>query len=313
LVEDFQLAALNSNDMPLTPEVQTDAGGGMVTAPSVRLPSNVSAYIAGGYLDGHSDPMPSATAPKHDSLDGFYVAVGGEMTDDANSMVGLSFSYTDTKGRSTDAQHAKGKLYQGTLYAASDLGGFTLSSQASAGLFATDTTRRFEVGNVSYDLRQHDQSLAASAEVDLGKDFGKEGGLVLTPKIGLRYNHLGFSKAAEHGGDAALAVDRTSYDSLQGRAGIDLGGSAGVIKPRLHAAFVHDFNDQPDFFYAGFVGGGNVVAPFALASSDRNWGEVGGAVRYDADNVSFDLGVDSTIGRGDLDYRSIRGGVTFRF
>lgn len=309
----FQLAALNSNGMPLTPEVQTDAGGGMVTAPSVKLPSNVSAYIAGGYLDGHSDPMPSALAPKHDSLDGYYVAVGGEMTDDAGGMVGLSFSYSDTKGHSTDAQRAKGKLYQGTLYAASDLGGLTLSSQASAGLFATDTVRRFNVGDVAYDLRQHDQSLAASAEVDLGKDFGKEGGLVLTPKVGLRYNHLGFSKAAEHGGDAALAVNRTSYDALQGRAGIDLGGSLGMLKPRLHAAFVHDFENQPAFFDAGFVGAPGVVAPFALASNDRNWGEVGGAVRYDTDNISFDLGVDSTIGRGDLDYRSIRGGVTFHF
>ncbi|MGN6270570.1 MAG: autotransporter domain-containing protein [Sphingomonas sp.] len=309
----FQLAALSSSNMPLTPEVQTDAGGGMVTAPSVKLPSNVSAFIAGGYLDGHSDPMPSATAPGHDSLNGYYIAAGGEMTDDAGGVVGLSFSYSDTKGHATDAQRAKGKLYQGTLYAAADLGGLTLSSQASAGLFATETTRRLGIGSMDYTLRQHDQSLAASAEVNVGKDLGHEGGLILTPKVGLRYNHLGFSKAAETGGDAALAVHRTAYDSLQGRAGIDLGGSAGAITPRLHAAFVHDFNDQPNLFYAGFVGGGNVVAPFALASSDRNWGEVGGALRYNAGNVSFDIGVDSTIGRGDLDYRSYRGGVTFRF
>jgi uncharacterized protein with beta-barrel porin domain len=299
--------------MPLTPEVQTDAGGGMVTAPSVKLPSNVSAFIAGGYLDGKSDSMPSATAPNHDSLNGYYIAAGGEMTDDAGGVVGLSFSYSNTKGRATDAQRAKGKLYQGTLYAAADLGGLTFSSQASAGLFATDTTRRLDIDSMDYTLRQHDQALAASAEVNVGKDLGHEGGLILTPKLGLRYNHLGFSKAAETGGDAALAVHRTAYDSLQGRAGIDLGGSAGAITPHLHAAFVHDFNDQPNLFYAGFVGGGNVVAPFALASSDRNWGEIGGALRYNAGNVSFDIGVDSTIGRGDLDYRSYLGGVTFRF
>lgn len=309
----FQLAALSNSNMPFTPEVQTDAGGGMVTAPSVKLPSNVSAFIAGGYLDGHSDPMPSATAPRHDSLDGFYIAAGGEMTDDAGGMVGLSFSYSDTKGHATPDQRAKGKLYQGTLYAASNLGGLTLTSQASAGLFATDTLRRVAIGSVDYSLRQRDNALALSGEVNLGKDLGSPGGLVLTPKVGLRYNHLGFSKAAETGGDAALAVDRDSYDSLQGRAGIDLGGSAGAIKPRLHAAFVHDFNDQPDVFTAGFVGGGGVMSPFALASSDRNWGEVGGALRYEAANVSFDVGVDATIGRGDLNYRSYRGGVTFHF
>lgn len=309
----FQLAALSSSNMPLTPEVQTDAGGGMVTAPSVKLPSNVSAFIAGGYLDGKSDSMPSATAPNHDSLSGYYIAAGGEMTDDAGGVVGLSFSYSNTKGHATQAQSAKGQLYQGTLYAAADLGGLTFSSQASAGLFATDTMRRLDIGSADFNLRQHDQSLAASAEVNVGKDIGQAGGLIVTPKVGLRYNHLGFSKAAETGGGAALAVDRTAYDSLQGRAGIDLGGSAGMIKPRLHAAFVHDFNDQPNVFYAGFAGGGNVVAPFALASSDRNWGEVGGALRYDAGNVSFDIGVDSTIGRGDLNYRSYRGGVTFHF
>ena len=309
----FQLAALNSNGLPLTPEVQTDAGGGMVTAPSVKLPSNISAYIAGGYLDGHSDPMPSATAPGHDSLDGFYIAAGGEMADDDGGVVGLSFSYSDTKGHATATQRAKGKLYQGTLYAAADIGGLTLSSQASAGLFATDTLRRVDLGSIDYTLRQRDHALAASAEVNLGKDLGSAGGVVVTPKVGLRYNHLGFSKAAETGGDAALAVNRSAYDSLQGRAGIDLGGSAGAIKPRLHAAFVHDFNDQPTAFAAGFVGGGGVMAPFALASSDRNWGEIGGGLRYDAENVSFDVGVETTIGRDDLNYRSYRGGVTFRF
>lgn len=56
-----------------------------------------------------------------------------------------------------------------------------------------------------------------------------------------------------------------------------------------------------------------MTAPFALASSDRNWGEVGGALRYDAGKIAFDVGMDATIGRGDLNYRSYRGGVTFRF
>ena len=309
----LQLAALSNTGMPLTPEVRTDAGGGMVSAPSVKLPSNVSAYIAGGYMDGHSRPMPSATAPRHDPLDGYYIAAGGEVTNDAGGVVGLSLSYSDVDGDATALQHAKGKLYQGTLYGTADLGGLTLSSQASAGLYATDTTRRFTVGTADFDLRQHDQSLAASAEVDLGKDIGNAGGLIVTPKVGLRYNHLGFSKAAETGGAAALASDRSAYDSLQGRAGIDLGGALGKLQPRLHAAYVHDFNDQPTVFYAGFVGGGGVTAPFALASSDRNWGEVGGALRYDAGKIAFDVGMDATIGRGDLNYRSYRGGVTFRF
>lgn len=309
----LELAALESGGLPLSPRVMSDAGTGMVTAPGVKLPSNVSAYIAGGYLNGHSRPMPSATAPEHDSLDGYYLALGGEVTNDVGGVVGLSLSYSDTSGDATAAQHAKGRLYQGTLYSAAGLGGFTISSQASAGLFATDTRRDFQVGTVAYDLHQHDQSLAASAEVDIGRDLGKPGGLIVTPKLGLRYTHLGFSKAAETGGDAALAVDRTSFDSLQGRAGVDLGGAMGAIEPRLHAAYVHDFNDEPTAFDATFVDGAGAPAPFALASTDKNWGELGGALRYDSDKVAFDVGVDTTIGRGDLDYQSYRGSVTLRF
>ncbi len=44
----------------------------------IRLPEGVSAYLAGGYLDGSSRPLPNLITGKKDDLSGWYVAGGIE-------------------------------------------------------------------------------------------------------------------------------------------------------------------------------------------------------------------------------------------
>ncbi len=308
----LQLASLATRDMPFGTRQASDTGAPLVTS-DVRLPANVSAYIAGGYLDGDARPMATALDTGRDQLDGWYVAAGIEVMPDDDSLVGFSFAYADTEGQTGAPQTAKGTLYQGTLYGAFELGKLMVSSQASAGLFETATTRRFTAGTTDYGLNQHDRSLALASEVNVGTDLGTPGGLSITPTAGLRYAYLDFSKAKETGGDAALAVDRTGYTSLQGRAGVDIGGATDGITPRVHAAYVHEFEDPAFLYNAMFVNGAGAPAPFALAGTDRNWGEIGGALRYDSGDIVIDVGVDTTFERADLDYQTYRGSITIRF
>ena len=114
-------------------------------------------------------------------------------------------------------------------------------------------------------------------------------------------------------------IDSQRYESLQGRAGVDLGGSlrngSVTISPRLTATFVHDFMDQPASFLAAFAatGFGAAAVPFLLPNTDNTWGEIGGAVRIGGQRLSLDLSADTTVGRGDVNYRTYRGSLTIRF
>ena len=78
--------------------------------------------------------------------------------------------------------------------------------------------------------------------------------------------------------------------------------------------YVHEFlNDNPSTFGANFVGGTGALAGFALAPVDRNWGELGVGLRYNAGSASFDLMVDTSVGRSDVESQVYSAAVTFHF
>lgn len=132
--------------------------------------------------------------------------------DDA-SILGFGFSYTKTTGDTSFGQYARGDLYQGTLYGKTELGGFSLDSQFSAGVFRARTQRNVSppVSPISAVARQ---CPALSSEVGLAKTYGF-GGLKIGPRIAARVSHLGFTPTAETGGGPALRYDRQDYNSVQ--------------------------------------------------------------------------------------------------
>ncbi len=280
----------------------------------VDLPSNVSVFIAGGYLDGDSSPLPGAINGGRDQLDGYFGAIGGEVSPQPGTVVGGSLAYSNTDGDAAFGQSVDGELYQASLYGAyTTNSGFMVSSQFSVGVFNSDTSRSVPVGGVTQDLTQSDSSLTIAGEMNIGKDFGNPDGIVLTPNVGLRYENIFFDRSAERGGDAALVFDRDNYESLQARAGLSLGGSLGIIKPRVTANYVHDFLDSGETFGANFVGGIGPNARFALPTNDGDWGEVGAAVRIGSGAVSVDLAADTTFERSDLDYQTYRATLNIQF
>ncbi len=310
-----QLAALNMTALGSdTMAVRSDSDA--VTVQQGKLPEDTSAFLAGGYLDGDSQPMATAVPfGGRDQFDGFYLAGGIEKALGDGGVLGLALSYTDVKGDTTIAgQEASANLYQGTLYGKAALaGGLELSTQVSAGVFDSKTSRIVDLVGTPFTLKGNDASLVVTGEVSLGKNFDL-GSVEFGPRVGARASHIGFSKFNETGGGPALSVDRSSFNSVQGRAGLALSGKRGSsFQPHLSADYVHEFMDAPVSFGATFVGGPGPNAIFGLAGTDKDWFEVGGGVTFKTGNVDLSIGADTTIGRKDVSNQSYRGSVTFHF
>ncbi len=307
-----QVASLMASDLPGGQDTMSDLSGTVLQ--QGRLPDDMSGFIAGGYIDGKSRSMPG-TNPfgGHDKFDGYFAAVGLEKQAGEGGVIGFSFSYTNTDGTTGGiAQRAKGALFQGTLYGKLETAsGIVLDTQFSAGAFVAKTDRNVGFVGTNYRLRGTDNALTVVSEVGLGKAFDLSM-LKVGPRVSMRASHIGFGKSIETGGGPALFVDRDSFDSLQGRAGLVLSGS-GSFRPYAAANYVHDFQSTPGVFGANFVGGIGPNALFALAGQDKNWGEISAGLTLVGDSVDISVGADTTVERKDVSNQSYKGSIKIRF
>lgn len=279
-----------------------------------KLADGTRGYIAGGYLDGDGRSMETAIPfGGKDDFDGWYVAAGIETEVGDASALGFGLSYTKLKGTTGGiSQRVRGELFQGTLYGKTrSESNFVVDVQASAGLFSIKTLRAAVLGTTAYDLRSQDNTLALAAEIGLSKMFGSEA-IEFGPRVALRASSVGFTKTVEKGGPMALLYNREDQESVQGLAGLTLGGN-GKFRPYASAYYVRDFRNKPVAFGANFVGGIGRDAVFSLASQDKNWGELSLGLNFGGDNVQFSVGADTTIFRKDVSNQAYRGSVTFRF
>ena len=305
----LQLAAASLNNIDLG--MAQGGSNDMMTREGV-LPDDVSAFLAGGYIDGDSAPMRTATPLGRDQFDGWYMAAGIEKAFGDTGVIGLSASFSELKGNTGANDWSRARLYQGTVYGAFDLGGIKLDAVGSAGTMATRSRRSFAVGITPYTLYGSDQELALSGELGLSKALGSDA-FSIVPRAALRGAYISSGNLAEYGGDAALVIKRHAIRSAQGRLGATVKANTGGFKPYLTANYVHEFNDQPAFFLANLVGGTGSLAPFALGGSDKNWGEVGGGLTIRAGSVDLNLTADTTVWRKDISYQSYRAGVKIHF
>lgn len=278
-----------------------------------RLPETMSAFLAGGYLDGESRPMATALPlGGNDQFDGWYLAGGIEAEMGSNGLIGFALSYTDIDGKTGVAGGGvQGRLIQGTFYAKQSLGVLYGETQLSAGQFRSDTTRNGSLPGNTYTLRSQDDVLALAAEVNLGAEFGQS--IKFGPRVGVRAGWLDFGRSVETGGPTALVYDRFAAKSVQGRAGFVLNG-VGKIRPTASVNYVHEFNDQPTTLAARFVGGlGGVNPGFALAGYDKDWFEASAGLTLATGKVDLSVSADTTIGRDDVKNQAYRASVTVHF
>jgi len=278
------------------------------------LPSTVSAYLAGGYIDGSSRAMPASILDgRRDKFDGFYIAGGVEAQVGDAGVIGFGLSYSDIDADRRAGRTTDGALILGTLYGrlGEDLGP-ALDTQFSAGVFQSRTRRTGTFAGAGYDLRGRDNSLAISSEVGASYAFGSTA-LRVAPRVAVRASRIDFTPLAETGTGPALMLDEDKFLSIQGRAGVQLDGERRGFRPVASAYFVHDFEDRPGVFFAGLAGGTGIRAPFLLAGQDRNWGELSAGLAYGTERFEFSVAADATVGRTDVRNRAYRAGVTMRF
>ncbi len=310
-----EVAALNLSAVGAAAmQVRSDSGG-TALMPN-KLPDHVSGFLAGGYIDGNSSPMSTAVPlGGRDRYDGYFVAGGLETAVGDTGQIGLSLSYTKLSGTTGVAGGtADIGLIQGTLYSRGELGsGIVLDSMVSAGVIDTSTRRTAALGMAVSTLTADAQDLAVTAEVGLSKAYDL-GSVQFGPRAAVRASHLGFSTTKEVGGPQALRIERPNYTAVQARGGLFLTGSGdAAVRPYLSADFVHVIDGPASNFGASFAGAPVPNVTFDLAGTDRNWGEVSGGITVRTGKVDLSLTADTTIGRGDLENRSYRGSVTFRF
>jgi hypothetical protein len=277
-----------------------------------RLPENMSAFLAAGYLEGESLPMRTALPfGGNDQFDGFYIAGGIEREVDATGAVGVALSYTSLDGSTVfGGQSVEGQLYQGTVYAKQEAGRLILDGQLSLGLLETATSRAGNLPGQQFTLRSESSAFAMAAEAGLGAMFGE--GIRFGPRAALRASHIDFGRSSESGGPTALTIDRNDFNSFQGRAGAVVEGG-GRIRPSFTATYVHEFQDRSAFVGANFVGGigGNVT--FDTAQQDDDWFEISGGLSMTTGRVELSVSADTTLDRDDVENQSYRAAIKFRF
>jgi subtilase-type serine protease len=299
-----------------------DVASGLLQAPTnprqtaVKLPEGVSAYVAGGYLDGSSRPLPNTLSGKKDDLSGWYVAGGMEKQIDDRTVAGLSASYSHGKGNTVQSGRARSNLFQLAAYGTYSFGnGAFINTSVSGGLINIKTRRQFALGDIDAKLRNEENAPILSGEIALGYDL-KTTNFTLTPMASIRGSHLEFEGGQESGGVGSLTYAKRDFNSLQarlgGQASIDMGG----VHPHVDAAFVHDFRKNGEDIVAHFTeasGNGLPGADFGSFGRDRNWGEVGGGLSISSRTTDIGISADTVFGRRDLSYQVYRGSVTFHF
>lgn len=277
------------------------------------LPEDVSAFFAGGYIDGKSDGMPTAVPYAGDEFDGYYFSGGLEKAFSDNGFAGIAVSYSHMKGKPGDPTRSiDGNLYQLSFYGANRFAnGIGLDAQLSAGAYDLNAARKIAVGATTYDLQSNSTPFTLTGEVGLSKEFAAGSAFAITPRVAVRYANIKFDRVAERGGGPALQYQLDDYESLQARAGLRIAGK-GKVQPYVTGTFVHDFDDKPNSFGANFVGGVGPNAMFALPGDDQDWGEIGAGITTTGP-ISVGISAETTVGRSDVSYQTYRGSLSIKF
>lgn len=279
---------------------------------------DMAVYLAGGFVNGDGGSMPLRNAPSgadgEDEFDGFFIAGGLEYYLDEASFVGISAYYSDVDATVTLGNTAQSKAIMGSVYGrAKTFADLVLDARITLGTYNVQTLRNVSLGAQAFRLTTDDDSLMFASELGLSKELNLLDAII-APGIRGRAAKINFSDVNEQGGGPALTIIRPDYNSIQGLAGVEFKSKPGKqLQLRASMNYVHEFMDNPNGFGANFVGGNGPLAPFALATPDKNWGEVGVGLRYNMGNVSFDLSADSTVGRSDVSSQVYSGAISFRF
>ncbi len=284
---------------------------------SVRriLPQDVSAFLQAGYIDGRSSPLFSEEG--RDAVTGWFVTGGVELHSDQRSKLGLALAYASTEGDPDPLQTSDGELVSGTAYGTHRLAnGVVLDAAFNFGTHDYATERLVVVGASSFTQRSDESVLSFGTEMGVSKILD-QGDFRVTPRGSIRSSSIDFKGVRETGGAAALTVETGNYTSLQARIGLKLDAPYKnddvTINPHISAALAHEFLDSEPGFLVGFANGTGGSVPILASDRESAWGEVSAGIEFASETAKLDLSVQTTVGRDDIDFRTYRAAVSWKF
>ena len=276
------------------------------------VPSDMAVYVSGGFIDGDAAPTPFSGTDR-DQYDGWFAGGGVEKFFGTESLVGISGYYTEMDSDVSLGNQVDLSAASISVYGRAKSGGFVADGQIGVTFFDLETERVVSFLGGNQTLQSDSNGTGIHAQFGVGYEIPVALGY-LTPGLDLRYANLDLGEVSESGGPAALVIDRAEYDSVQGRAGFDFrtpDSSALQFGLEFHA--VHEFEEGPQVYNAGFVGGTGARAGFVIAPADRDWIELGTSVGYDVGNVRIGASFDTTLERENANAQIYRATATIRF
>ena len=292
-------------------------GHAQTTDGTVRriLPNDVSAFLQAGYIDGGSRALFAGEGS--DPVDGWFASGGVELHSGSASRIGLSLGYATTDGEPDALQSSQGEMVSGTVYAVHRLaGGAVLDAALSLGAHDYSSERMVLLGATPSTLSSEESLTSLGAELGISKVLN-QGGFRMTPRASLRSSAIEFDGVEETGGAAALTVETGNYRSLQARIGVEFDApyeaQGFTINPHIGGVIAQELLGGEPPFLIGFANGAGGSLPVSGADREKAWGEINAGLEFASDNMKLDLSVQSTIARDDLDFRTYRAAVSWRF
>lgn len=276
------------------------------------VPENMAVYFAGGYIQGEGDSMPGFQTTRTD-FDGFYLGGGLDVFVSDVVMVGGSLYYSNLDANVALGSTAESEMIAATLYGRAKADNLVFKGQVSISDYSTDTSRTVDILGTSQTLVADRGSTGISGA--LGFQYDIDTGLgIVSPGVETRYASVKSSAVTETGGFAALSFNRETFTSFQIRGGVDF-TSLEDRPVQFHAGvdFVQEIEDGPQLFQSNFAQGVGPTAAFAYTPTDRDWIEVGVSASFGEGPVRLGVGVDSTIGRDNVEATTFTGSATIKF
>lgn len=296
-----------------TAEMALQSGSEATNVEEGAVPDNLALFLAGGFVNGDGESMPGFQTVKTD-FDGYFLAGGIEYFPSENSMIGGSVYHSSLDATAALGSTADSELWAGSFYGRVQTpSGVAFDAQASFSRINTKTNRTVTFLGATQNLLTNNDSSGFSAGAGVSYDIDL-GGATVAPGVDLHYSKVSFGRVNSSGGFAGLSIEREDYKSLQGRAGLEFATKRdNAFQLHANADYVHEFENGPQVFQANFRGGTGATAPFALATTDENWFELGAGASFGAGPVQLGVAVDTTIGRDNAEAQTYSATASIRF
>lgn len=289
------------------------AAEGQIMQTNVKVPNNYEIFVAGAFIDGDGSPMPNNQSFGEEDFDGFSISGGIEHRFSDMVSFGTSLTYTTldadaSLNQSVETDHLAASFY-GQVRSKKNV---VMDGQVRIGSLKTETLRNVAFPNpISLRSESTDMTYGFDLRVSRPTELGQA---VFVPRASLQTNVIQYDDVEEFGGFPGLQIDRDQHMSTQGRIGFAV-NSADNAKVSLstYADLVTELGEVDDDFDARFVGAGTPTANFALFGTDKTWGELGIGLGFNMDRAKISLSADTTVGRSDLEARTYRAGISYKF